>query len=270
MSLARLALVVSLLAAPAQADCPRTLPVAGALKLPTCNPKKQRCVPPQDAFVATSRALKSDPQEFAYVGFGGPWRVYDASMRVLPVNALAALVRKQGKPKVFLATSWSSVKPDKQTPSLVTQLSTALGGAPVRGLDGYAWFSRKGTVRTTRQASTSSADPYLVADGAEVMASAIFLSMLAPSTESGDPLFLVYQGVAWDVIGLCPEKALTFFERAAALGNAAGAWNAAHLLLAQGTPEARTKALALLQQGDETSRELFGQLRATAADGGAP
>jgi hypothetical protein len=268
----RVVIILALCAAFAcRADCATTLPLTGALTLPGCDAKTQTCLTSDEAFAANAEAFKQDPTEYAFLGTtGSPWRIYDGALRVIPLDALAAKIRASGKQRVLLGTSWSGVKPDKETPPLTSRLSKLLGGLPVRGLDGFLWLSSKGALRTTRQGSTIVAGEYAVVSGADVMPAASFTRFLSIGDDAVDPALFLLRGAAWDILGLCPEKALASFEQAAALGNVSASWNAAQMLLEKDRPKALAYLRRAAQAGDARSRDLLTALGGTAPDAGAP
>jgi len=168
-----------------------------------------------------------------------------------------------------LHVSWSGVSPEAGVPSLAERLSKAMG-LPVSGLDGFLWVDRAGNLRTTRQEFTGrrNTGPYGVKAGAEVFVP------LAGGWAAGledrfpdDAALLLDAAVGWDVLMLCPDKALAGFEAAAAKGSAIAAYNAGLMRAERMRAGDAEAALALFERGaalgDAKSAERAGKLRAS-------
>jgi len=202
-----------------------------------------------------------------------PWNVYDGDGRILSPEDLGkrirtALANQPAIKRVELRASWSGVRPTAGVPSIAERLSKALGGFPVSGADGFLWVKADGSLRTTRQAFTTSVGPYMVASDGQVMVSAVFKDVM-PAVDAirkkRDARLLRFVGVAWDVYGLCPGNALAAYEEAAALGDAIAAYNAALLHMERGTKIDLARAAVLLEQaskaGDIAARAKLAQMR---------
>lgn len=228
-----LAIAASLLSTPALA-CGPAKALAGSLPIPTCDPgtDAEHCVTGQQAVYDALEALEI-PGEFTIGLQTSPWRMYAADDRIVTVEEMADVVRKQRPDtdhRVRLVGSWTGALPEGEGATLAQRLSTALDGFPVDGSDGFLWLSPAGKMRTTHQAfSIWKTGWYHVARGDDVMV-ALVPGALAQFedrfAEDGEAAGVVRAGVGNDVFMLCPQGALAAFERAAELGSAIGAYNA--------------------------------------------
>lgn len=214
--------------------CDTTTQLDGMLSIPQCDPGSAigGCIPGTKAVFDALQALDV-PSVYTIGVQTSPWRMYDAEGRILTVEEVAAAVRRDRPPtdlRVQLLGSWTAAMPDGSGHTLARRLSTALGGFPVDGTDGFLWLGATGETRTTRQAfSAWKAGSYSVDAGADVMAA---LVPGAPAqfeddfARNGIAEGVVQAGIGHDVFMLCQERALAAFERAAGMGSAIGAYNA--------------------------------------------
>lgn len=91
--------------------------------------------------------------------------------------------------------------------SLARQVSDALDGFPVRGLDGFMWLEPDGRVRTTQQAFSGwyTGGGYRVAPDQPVLTSLAFGEMMFYNErlrEADEYGLLLHAAVGWDVHGL--------------------------------------------------------------------
>jgi TPR repeat protein len=160
-------------------------------------------------------------------------------MRIITVEEVAEMARPliaRGVKRIALIASWTAVAPDKEGKSLRQKLSETLSGFPVSGMNGFLWIAKDGSTRTTRQAFTvrQGRGPYRIALGEEVM-----VSLVAGWPAEDEDIFLkernadgiMRAGAGWDILFLCPEKALQAFEAAARLSHSVAAYNAALIRL---------------------------------------
>ena len=258
--------------------CPSSLPLKGTVFVETCDPHASGCKNASRVLYEYAEAAVDRPAVLTVQVQTSPWHIYDEHMRIVSIEDFAAQMRPNLKAPVKsidLQGSWTSVAPDKDHKSLVDQLSTALNHYPVTGEDGFAWFSKDGKVRTTHEAFTmrKGGGAYGVHSGDDVMS----------SLASGWPAFVedefVKQGNAegelhaaagWDIFFLCPDHALASFERAAEMGNAIAAYDAAMMRLERGDEADRKAAIVLLGRavklGDGKAKEVLEKL-GIAADG---
>lgn len=253
------ALLALCLLSPAALACEsdHRLGLSGTATVATCSPATSAdCVFSGDVLYPYFAAAPDDP---AVMGVGlqsSPWRLYDGDMRILSVEELAATVRANRDPaekRVELIGSWTGVSPSPGVPSLADRLSKALDGFPVRGEDGFLWIKADGTRRTTRQAYTvrAGAGSYFLPKGGEVMAALAggWLAEVEDRIPDDQPDLLMRAAAGWDVLYLCPDRALAGFEHAAAKGSAIAAYNAALMRLERNAEGDRAVALALLARG---------------------
>jgi len=231
--------------------CETAVGLEGGLAVPTCDPKQaSNCVPAAKAVHAYMNALDM-PGVLTLGAQTSPWRIYDAQNRIMTIEEVADLVRAERKEdaRVHLTGSWTAELPGGDGETLAQRLSAALDGFPVEGTDGFLWLTAKGQMRTTRQAFSGwKSGAYQVNEGEDVVV-AMVPGALAQFEDrfAADDLSdgVVLAGVGHDVFGLCPEGALAAFERAAAMGNAIGAYNAALMHEDRGD---RAKAIASLNR----------------------
>jgi len=264
--------LLSLLAAcaAAQADCPTTLPLKGALSLDNCYPMRKDCVRAADALYEYSHAAPDVGDEVLRISMhGSPWHLYGADSRIMTIDNLAGVVRQQGSKirEVILMSSWSGASPDKHHKPLAQQLSSALGDMKVSGSDGFLWYEMDGKTATTQQAYTLFvAGPYAVKKGEKVMVSLVEgwpAQFEDKFVKEKDAEGLLRAAVGHEVFSLCPERAWRAFDAAAALGNPIAAYNAAILRLERGKGGDRESALKLLKKaaaaGDQPAAALLDQ-----------
>lgn len=278
MRISRLILsVLSFVTADALADCTASLPLSGTISVKTCDPEARGCALSDKLFFEYIGRVRKDKTEVTAVAMASPWHLYDGDMRIIGVEELADKVRPllvDPVARVRLIGSWTGVAPDKNRKSLAEQLSAALDGFPVSGMDGFLWISKDGRMRTTQQAFTikDGIGPYGVPKGADILVS---LVSGWPSEvqdffiENKDADGVMRAGAGWEIFNLCPERALATYEIAAEMGDAIAAYNAAIIRLERNAEGDRQAALALLTQatarGDEKSRLRLQQLQ--SADG---
>ncbi len=268
------AVLVGLSASLAWADCAApAFNLEGAVAIEACDPEREKCLDATSTLFEYTRRIPDDPAVVSVALQSSPWRFYGPDMRILAVDELAARIRPQlttEAKRVSLLGSWTGVVGEAGAKSLADQVSLALDGFPVDGMDGFVWISPQGAVRTTHQAFTmrSSRGPYEVREGDEVMvalAAGWYVGMGEPSGEHAVAEDFVLAGRAWDVFGLCPENALAAFEKGAARGSGVAAYNAAMMRMEQGGSENLRAAIALLLRGsklgDQKSKEKLQSLR---------
>jgi len=264
--------LLSLLAAcaTAQADCPTTLQLSGVINIDNCNPKREDCVPAAEALYQYSAAMPDGSDEVLRIMLhGSPWHFYGPDYRIMTIENLAGMVKQQGSKirEVVLVSSWSGASPDKRHEPLAQQLSNALGTIKVTGPDGFLWFDKDGKTEITKQAFTVFATgPYAIKKGEKVMASLVAgwpAQFEQTYSEQGNADGLLRAGVGHEAFSLCPSRALTAFDAAAALGNPIAAYNAAILRLERDANGDRQAALELLRwaaaSGDKPAAALLDQ-----------
>lgn len=278
-SIIRAALPAGLLlaSAVAQSHCESTLPLAGTVSIPTCSRSSAGCEDAGQALFHYMELSDDNPARLTVGLQSSPWRLYDPNSRIIPIEEFAAMIRPHltGPVKtVELQASWTSVSPSKSGTSLARQLSLALKGFPVTGMDGFLWVASNGAVRTTHQAFSvrKGGGPYGVHKGDEVMAALVEgwkSEVQAEFEKQRDANGLLHAAVGWDVFYLCPDRALATFELSAQLGSAIGAYNAAVMRIERGRPGDREAAIALLEKAaamqDAKSAALLHQLGAPAS-----
>lgn len=248
-------------------SCSHGLPLEGMLAVPTCPENGEGCRYGRDAVNAYAEHIDSPPHQFSVLVASSPWRFYSGDGRILSIEALTTRLRTSLKPEVrevVLYASWSGVAPEAHVRSLAGQVSDALDGFPVRGMDGFMWLEPDGRVRTTQQAFSGwhTGGGYRVAPDQPVLTSLAFGEMMFYNErlrEANEYGLLLHAAVGWDVHGLCPERALAEFELIAP-HHPIAAYNAALMRLESGKAEDRATALRLLEvaenAGDEAAREL--------------
>jgi hypothetical protein len=261
----------------AQAACTTTLPLKGMLDIKQCDASSASCVDANEALYAYMQAQPDDgPDVLSIATHGSPWHLYDQEYRIFEIDELAAIVRQQGPgiKRVELVASWSGAAPSPQSKSVAQKLSTALGGKPVAGKDGFVWVSREGKLHTTHQALTSRlAGPYRVGKDDDVMTSLVAgwpVDLEAGFVKERDAAGLLRVGAAKEIFMLCPEGALKSYEESAALNNPIAAFNAAILRFERNGPGDAAAAMRLLKQaaaqGDaKAGKKLKSLVKATPA-----
>jgi hypothetical protein len=251
--------------------CENHLPLEGMLNVDTCRVGEAGCVPATQALRDYMDAQPEVPGVLTVGIQGSPWRVYGPDNRILTVDEFAGMLRAALGPddkSVALYVSWSGVSPEPGVPSLADRLEAAMR-MPVEGMDGFLWIDRTGKMRTTHQAFTGRFDtgPYGVKPGAEVLIP--LAGGWASGHEKqfpDDPELLLDAAAGWDIFWLCPDKALAGFEAAAAKGSAIGAYNAGLMRLERKQAGDADKALTLFERGaalgDGKSAEQAAKLRA--------
>jgi hypothetical protein len=252
--------------------CESSLPLKGAESIKTCERQMPGCTPAAKLVHDYTEAIPEDPKLFTIALQSSPWRFYDADMRILLPEELAAMIKahwKSGMEKVVLHASWTGVAPERGGKSLAQKLSDALGGFPVSGSDGFLWLAKDGSMRTTHKAFSmkQGSGPYFAMEGDEVMVSLAagwFMEVEDKILEKHDADALMRAGAGWDIYGLCPDHALKTFEAAAKLSNPIAAYNAALMRLqrnAEGDVEAAKNLLSLAAQaGDSKAQAKLGAL----------
>jgi TPR repeat protein len=264
-----ISLILAALLANASAwACVNPAPLDGVVHIVPCDPAEQQCQSAAEALHVYAKKYPKEAAVFSVAVHSSPWRIYDGDQRIIPMDEMAAMIkpRMTGEfERVKLLGSWTGL-------SLAGQLSRALGGKVVDGMDGFVWYTPDGTVRTTRQAFTMRAQsgPYVVAAGQDVMAALVvgaYVELEAAITAAKDGAGLLHLGVAHDVYMLCPDRALRSFQDSAAAGNAIGAYNAGIMLLERNGKGDRSAGLKLLRKsaalGDVKARQRIAALRST-------
>lgn len=247
------------LLSPAALACDTShLSLSGAISVTTCSTKLDStdCVYAGEALYEYGEAVPDSESVLTIVLQASPWRMYDGEMRILTADDIANAVRPKlgGKLEhVELIASWTGVSPEPGVPSLADRVSTALGGLPVKGEDGFLWLAKDGTRRTTRQAFTmrEGAGSYFLQRGSEVFVPLVagWPAFVQDQIPEDDAYMLARAAAGWDVFFLCPEKALAGFEHAAKKGSAIAAYNAALMYLERAADGDRASALSLLERG---------------------
>ena len=262
--------------APAQhaiAACESSLKLEGTIIVDSCAPDENECIPASKAIFDYSQSAKMDSGVYSLFMHSSPWHLYDGNMRIITVEELAEIVKSQMGDKyksIELIASWSGVAPDPNGKSLAQKLSDALGGFPVKGMDGFVWLSKAGVTRTTTQANTIKRMkyPYRIHPGGEVMASAAVASPIDFEEDyvtKKDAEGIMRVGAALDIFSLCHDKALEYFEAGAKLSNSIAAYNAALIHLERGKKGDLEAATALLSQaaalGDKKAQARLQKLK---------
>ena len=233
------------------------LQLAGTATVQTCSPQGAAdCTYSGKALYEYMEAVPDSDAVYTIGLQSSPWRMYDGELRILTVEDVAEAVRSKmdGKlQRVALIGSWTGVSPQPGKPSFADRVSTALGGFPVHGEDGFLWLAKDGTRRTTRQAFTlrEGAGSYFLPAGSEVFVPLVsgWPAFVEDQIPEDNADLLNASAVGWDVFFLCPDKALVAFERAAACGSAIAAYNAALVRLDRGADGDRAAARKLLERG---------------------
>jgi len=224
----------------------------------TCSPKQgaKDCVNAADALYEYVQSEPDSDESFTIALQASPWRMYDGDMRILTADDIAGAVRPHldGKvERVELHGSWTGVSPEAGVPSLADRVSSALDGFPVKGEDGFLWVAKDGSRRTTRQAFTvrEGGGSYFLPAGSEVFVPLAggWPAYVQDQIGEDDIDLLTHAAAGWDILFLCPDKALAGFEDAARKGSAVAAYNAALMRLERGRKGDRDAAIALLERG---------------------
>lgn len=259
-------LAAATLAMPAHA-CLKSHELEGTLAIPACDQRNDvGCVEAAQAVYKYTELLRL-PEVVTVSLQTSPWRMYDAEDRILTIEELAALIRAKRTTEtgVYLVGSWTAKLPGGDGETLAQKLSSELDALPVDGSDGFLWLTAKGGMRTTQQAiSTWTTGPYSVRTGEDVMVSMVAGAMIQFEDRfaaDGLAAGVVRAGIGHDAFVLCPDRALAAFERAAEMGSAIGAYNAALIHEHNGH---RAKAIAALERavmlGDEKAKARLANL----------
>jgi hypothetical protein len=252
------ALLALCLLSPATWACDHHLPLSGAVSVTTCTPQEDSagCVFSGSVLHDYLEAIPDSDTNFTIAMHASPWRMYDGQWRILTPQELATAVRAKRDAKVKqveLLASWTGVSPQPGVPSLAERVSKALDGFPVKGEDGFLWLSKDGARHTTRQAYTMrrGAGSYFLPEGADLFVSMAggWPAYVEDEIADTDLALLTQAAAGWDIMFLCPDKALAGFEHAAAKGSAIAAYNAALMRLERGGDGDRAAALSLLERG---------------------
>jgi hypothetical protein len=272
MSMKLAAAVALLLACSNTLACPSSLPLKGTQFVASCDTRQSDCI---DAAKVLHDNMEAEPDIPSVVTVGvqtSPWHIYGPDMRIITIDEFAATIRptlKDPVKSVALQGSWTGVAPDKDHKSLADQLSKALGGYPVSGMDGFMWVAKGGKLRTTHEAFTlrKGTGPYGVHSGDEVMAALTAgwpASMEDAIVKQGDADGAMRAAAGWDIFFLCPDHALASFERAAGMGSGIAAYDAAMMRIERGDEADRRAAVVLLTRavklGDKKAPELLKKL----------
>jgi hypothetical protein len=272
-SLLRISLLALLASSPASLACePLAFLDGSTLSIENCVPGKDGCRSAAEVLYEYAEIDDDDPALMTVALQTSPWRMYGPDLRIVRADELAAMIKPELTPamkKVELQGNWTGVAPKSGGKSLAKQLSSALGGIPVSGMDGFMWVKRDGSVRTTRQSFSirKGHGYYGVKPGQDVMSALAvgwFSEVEAEFAAERNAEAVLRAAVGWDVFYLCPDHALQSFESAAKLGNGIGAYNAAVIRLDRGQAGDRDAAIALLRQGvalkDKQSAALLASL----------
>jgi hypothetical protein len=219
------------------ADCKPLETLQGVVSIPTC--ESGSCVSGAKAIYEYSNRIKDDPEVLLFNLHSSPWRFYDDDMRILTIEEVARMAKPyiaNGAKRIVLMGSWTGASPNRNEKSLAQRLSTALGGFPVSGMDGFLWLAKDGSARTTRQAFSvrKGKGEYKIKTGTEVMVSMVAgwptdVEGLSRRVKDSDGVMRAAAG--WDIFFLCPDSALSSFEAASQLSNPIAAYNAALIRL---------------------------------------
>lgn len=238
----------------AWAGCDNSLKLEGTISFDCCTPM-EKCIAAATAIYDYSVVAKVDSGVHSMFMHASPWHLYSGDARILTIEEVAEIAKEKindNVRRIDLIASWSGVAPTKNTKSLAEQLSDLLKGFPVRGMDGFVWIAKDGSMRTTQQAFTGMPKcPYGVHRGDEVMVSLVWGWMIQYEEDyikKQNAAGILRAGAAWDVFMLCPERALQSFEAAAKLAIPIAAYNAALLRLERGKDGDLEAATKLLEQ----------------------
>lgn len=255
------------------ADCKFEFPVSGALSIKRCDPKTHVCIPGTEAVYDYIQHIKDDPSELSIFIQSSPWRLYDQNMRILTIEEIAEIAKpsiKNGVKRIVLNASWTGVPPNKSEKSIAKKLSESLNNFPVSGKDGFLWLSQDGSIHTTKQAYTISRGqiPYSLVKGEDAMVSLAagwIINVEDVYIKEQNAEMLMRVGAGWDILALCPDRALKAFEMAAKLSNPIAAYNAAIMRLERRNAGDVEEAIKLLSQaaklGDEKAISKSNQLK---------
>lgn len=276
----RLALLLLLpIAVGAAADCTTPgLKLHGMVGVESCDPAKQKCQPGSAAVAERLDRGDDAATDYTVAMMTSPWHLYDGENRILLPAEAADLIRpglkkKRGAKRVLLIGSWTGVSAEEGGQSLAQQVSAALDGFPVAGMDGFLWLTPKGGYRTTQQAFTGRTSGfYQVSERQDVMMSLVDgqLVMIADQVRAADTdgKALMQLARGYDVFMLCRQESLAAYEEAAAKHNAIAAYNAALIHLELGSDEHWKAAHRLLESardwGDRKAATRLSELDAAA------
>ena len=248
----------------AQASCGHPFDVEGIITVENCDPDKDECIDGIRAIYEYGDALDSlddgGDDVLTISIMSSPWRLYGQKMRIMRAKELATLVKSDLNDKVKsvkLYSSWSEHAHVGRSKSLSQELSEALDGLPVEGIDGFLWQNENGEYYATKQAFTVTLGrqfPYRHRVGEDLMMVlpyGAFIHAQDYFVRTKDLRGLRYAAVGWDVFILCPEKALATFELAASMSDAISAYNAAIMRLERRQDGDYEAALKLLKQAVE-------------------
>lgn len=252
------------------AGCEPAFRLEGTIFIECCTPR-EKCISAAKAVYDYSVAAKDVPGVISVSMQASPWHFYDGQMRILTVEEVAETMRpllRNNIKRIDLIASWTGVAPDPNGKSLAQKLSDALNGFPVKGMDGFVWLAKDGSVRTTQQAFTLKRTcPYGVHPGDEVLISLVegwFIEYEEGYIKKQNAEGILHAGVGWDIFGLCPERALQSFETAAKLSNPIAAYNAALIRLERGKKGDLEVATSFFRQsatlGDKKAKERLQKL----------
>lgn len=256
--------------------CDNSLVLQGVEAVKGCDPKIATCVSAYEAVYQYAEDYPDTDADIVIAMPSSPWHFYDGDGRIFGAEEMAEKIRPfmtDKATRVVLLGSWTGGAPGQAGPSLAKQVSKALDGFPVEGIDGFLWLNADGGKRVTRQAHTlrQGAGHYQIVQGSEVLVPLVhgWASGLEDRfIERGDTGLLRHAAMGWEVFYLCPDGALAGFELAAKHGDAVGAYNAAILRLERASEGDRAAAVALLKQaagmGDEKAQAKLAALTGAA------
>jgi hypothetical protein len=253
------------------AECESSLELQGTISVDCCKPI-DKCASAGEAVYKYMDAIKDEPTVLTIGLQASPWHLYDHEMRILRIEELARMIKPQLKDpvkRVQLVASWTGVAPEHNGKSIAERLSSALGGFPVSGMDGFLWIAKDGSLRTTKQAFTLKRKcPYGVHPDEEVMVSLVAgwpIEFEEDYVKKQNSDGIMRVGAGYDIYMLCQDKALQAFEAAAKLSNPIAAYNAAMIHLERGKKSDLAAASSLLLQavaiGDKKAKVMLGELK---------
>ena len=263
-----------LLLSPAAFACDTSsLPLSGIVQVDTCHDMQSAtCVYATKAVYEYGQAVPDTDEVLTILVPSSPWHLFDSEMRIVTIDAMVAAIRPKLTAKVKrveLIGSWTGVSPVPGAPSLAQRLSRALDGMSVKGEDGFLWLSSDGSRHTTHQAYSvrDGGGSYFVPKGRDVFVSLAsgWPAGVEDRIPADDLAMRTAAAAGWEILFLCPDRALAGYESTAEKGGAIAAYNAAIMRLERNGEGDRDAALKWLERaaalGDAPSRERLAQER---------